>query len=74
MTTSRVQLISPDESSGRVVSIYMVAFRGGMTLGSLASGNFADRSSAPTVTRRQRRPAPARDACVLTRPRGVRDL
>jgi MFS family permease len=38
MTSSLVQLIVPDHLRGRVVSIYMVAFRGGMPLGSLASG------------------------------------
>jgi MFS family permease len=37
-TTSLVQLIAPNEMRGRVMSIYMVAFRGGMPLGSLASG------------------------------------
>src|SRR5262249_28581213 len=37
-TTSLVQLIAPNEMRGRVVSIYFVAFRGGMPLGSLASG------------------------------------
>lgn len=37
-TTSLVQLIAPGELRGRVVSIYMVAFRGGSPLGSLASG------------------------------------
>jgi len=36
--TSLVQLIAPNEMRGRVMSIYMVAFRGGMPLGSLASG------------------------------------
>ncbi|BCS32945.1 MFS transporter [Luteitalea sp. TBR-22] len=36
--TSLVQLVAPDEMRGRVMSIYMVAFRGGMPLGSLASG------------------------------------
>ena len=39
--TSLVQLIAPNEMRGRVMSIYMVAFRGGMPLGSLASGYFA---------------------------------
>jgi uncharacterized membrane protein YfcA len=34
---------------GRVMSIYLVAFRGGMPLGSLISGYFASISSAPTV-------------------------
>jgi MFS family permease len=47
--TSLVQLIAPDELRGRVMSIYMVAFRGGMPLGSLISGYFASRIGAPTV-------------------------
>jgi uncharacterized membrane protein YfcA len=34
---------------GRVMSIYLVAFRGGMPLGSLASGYMASAFSAPTV-------------------------
>ena len=38
MTSSLVQLIVPDNLRGRVMSIYMVAFRGGMPLGSLAAG------------------------------------
>ena len=33
-----MQLAVPDELRGRVLSIYMVAFRGGMPLGSLVSG------------------------------------
>ncbi|MGH9199517.1 MAG: MFS transporter, partial [Acidimicrobiia bacterium] len=41
MMTSLVQLIAPNQLRGRVVSIYMVAFRGGMPLGSLASGFLA---------------------------------
>jgi MFS family permease len=49
MTASLVQLIVPDHLRGRVMSIYMVAFRGGMPLGSLASGFLASRSSAPTI-------------------------
>ncbi|PYR95281.1 MAG: MFS transporter [Acidobacteria bacterium] len=49
MTSSLVQLIVPDQLRGRVVSIYMVAFRGGMPLGSLAAGYAASRSSAPLV-------------------------
>jgi MFS family permease len=39
--TSLVQLIAPNEMRGRVMSIYMLAFRGGMPLGSLASGYLA---------------------------------
>ena len=48
-TTSLVQLIVPDHLRGRVVSIYMVAFRGGMPLGSLASGTAASIWGAPIV-------------------------
>jgi uncharacterized membrane protein YfcA len=39
----------PDHLRGRVVSIYMVAFRGGMPLGSLAAGYAATLTSAPTM-------------------------
>jgi MFS family permease len=49
MLSSLVQLIAPNEMRGRVMSIYMVAFRGGMPLGSLAAGWIASRSSAPAV-------------------------
>jgi predicted MFS family arabinose efflux permease len=47
--SSLVQLIVPNEMRGRVLSIYMVAFRGGMPLGSLAAGYAATLTSAPTV-------------------------
>ena len=46
---SLVQLIAPNEMRGRVMSIYMVAFRGGMPLGSLVSGYIASVTSAPAV-------------------------
>jgi MFS family permease len=49
MTSSLVQLIVPDHLRGRVMSIYMVAFRGGMPLGSLAAGYAASITSAPLV-------------------------
>jgi MFS family permease len=49
LITSLVQLIAPNELRGRVMSIYMVAFRGGMPLGSLASGKIADTFSAPVA-------------------------
>ena len=45
--TSLVQLIAPDHMRGRVVSIYLVAFRGGMPLGSLVSGSLATVIGAP---------------------------
>ena len=38
LTTSLAQLLAPPELRGRVVSIYMVAFRGGSPLGGLLSG------------------------------------
>jgi MFS family permease len=47
--TSLVQLIAPNEMRGRVMSIYLVAFRGGMPLGSLVSGYVASITSAPIV-------------------------
>jgi MFS family permease len=47
--TSLVQLVVPNELRGRVMSIYMVAFRGGMPLGSLVSGYFASKFGAPIV-------------------------
>jgi predicted MFS family arabinose efflux permease len=49
MIASLVQLTAPGELRGRVVSIYMVAFRGGMPLGSLVAGYAATRSSPPAV-------------------------
>jgi MFS family permease len=47
--TSLIQLIAPNEMRGRVMSIYMLAFRGGMPLGSLVSGYFATYIGAPRV-------------------------
>lgn len=38
LTNSLVQLLAPTELRGRIVSIYMTAFRGGSPLGGLASG------------------------------------
>ncbi|MGH9370752.1 MAG: MFS transporter [Vicinamibacterales bacterium] len=49
LTASLVQLVVPDHLRGRVMSIYMVAFRGGMPLGSLWGGYAASLSSAPFV-------------------------
>jgi predicted MFS family arabinose efflux permease len=49
LTSSLVQLIVPDRLRGRVMGIYMVAFRGGMPLGSLAAGYAATRLPAPWV-------------------------
>ena len=49
MISSLVQLITSDEMRGRVMSVYNVAFRGGMPLGSVVSGWLIPIYSAPTV-------------------------
>ena len=49
LANSLVQLTVPNELRGRVLSIYLVAFRGGMPVGSLISGYFITLSSASTV-------------------------
>jgi MFS family permease len=46
---SLLQMTVPDDLRGRVVSIYMVAMRGGGPLGALVAGALADRFSAPSV-------------------------
>jgi MFS family permease len=46
---SLVQLIVSDDMRGRVMSIYMVAFRGGMPLGSLITGLLAKRFFLPYI-------------------------
>jgi MFS family permease len=47
--TSLIQLIAPNEMRGRVMSIYLLAFRGGMPIGSLVSGYLATFISVPWV-------------------------
>jgi predicted MFS family arabinose efflux permease len=49
MISSLVQLIAPDSMRGRVMSVYNVAFRGGMPIGSLISGELVGKSSVGTV-------------------------
>lgn len=49
LNTSMVQLYVSDAMRGRVMSVYNVAFRGGMPLGSLASGLLIKETSAPTI-------------------------
>lgn len=49
MISSLVQLIVSDEMRGRVMSVYNVAFRGGMPLGSVVSGWLIPIFSAPKV-------------------------
>jgi len=49
MISSLVQLITANEMRGRVMSVYNVAFRGGMPFGSLATGWLVGIYSAPHV-------------------------
>src|SRR5208283_6067609 len=49
MVNSLVQLITTHEMRGRVMSVYNVAFRGGMPMGSLLSGWLVPVFSAPVV-------------------------
>ena len=49
LTNSLVQLAVPNELRGRVISIYLVAFRGGMPIGSLVSGYFITLTSPSAV-------------------------
>jgi MFS family permease len=46
---SLVQELAPDTFRGRIVSIYGLAFRGGMPLGSLVAGFLVNSYGAPTV-------------------------
>jgi predicted MFS family arabinose efflux permease len=50
---SLVQLIVADEMRGRVMSIYMLAFRGGMPLGALLTGYLAERVALMHILRAQ---------------------
>jgi len=49
MIASLVQLITPNHMRGRVMSIYNVAFRGGMPFGSVTTGWLVPIFTAPTV-------------------------
>lgn len=46
---SLVQLIAPDNMRGRVLSVYNMAFRGGMPVGSLVVGALVKQFTAPVV-------------------------
>lgn len=72
--TSLVQLIAPNEMRGRVMSIYLLAFRGGMPLGGLASGYLATFLSAPTVLIINGALLVAGAAYFLLRSHGVREI
>ena len=49
LNSSLVQLYVTDAMRGRVMSVYNVAFRGGMPMGSVICGLLIKRSSAPTI-------------------------
>jgi predicted MFS family arabinose efflux permease len=49
LVASLVQESIADDIRGRVMSVYNMAFRGGMPFGSLISGKFVERYSAPPV-------------------------
>jgi MFS family permease len=75
MTTSLVQLLAPQELRGRVVSIYMVAFRGGSPLGGLVSGWLVTQiGSAPTVLALNGGLLAIIALVTLTRNHGLRDV
>jgi MFS family permease len=74
MLSSLVQLNVPGELRGRVMSIYMVAFRGGMPLGSLVAGYMATLTSAPTVLTVNGVLLSLLAAWFLLKHRGVREL
>lgn len=49
LISSLVQLIATDQMRGRVMSVYNVAFRGGMPIGNYGSGEMIERITAPPV-------------------------
>jgi MFS family permease len=74
MLSSLVQLNAPNEMRGRVMSIYMVAFRGGMPLGSLAGGWIATMTNTPAVLIVNGVLLTAVAAWFLLKSHGVREL
>lgn len=74
MTTSLVQLLAPPELRGRVVSIYMVAFRGGSPLGGLITGWLVTQTgSAPYVLALNGGLLTIAALITMTRDHGLRD-
>ena len=75
LTTSLAQLLAPAELRGRVVSIYMVAFRGGSPLGGLASGWLVTQAgSAPAVLMVNGLALTAVATYFLIRGHGIKDV
>ncbi|MPZ18868.1 MAG: MFS transporter [Luteitalea sp.] len=74
LLTSLAQLVAPDHLRGRVMSIFMVAFRGGMPLGNLLSGTVASLTSAPLILAINGLVIVVVSAYFLTRRQGVAEL
>ncbi len=74
LTASLVQLAVPDELRGRVMSIYLMAFRGGLPVGSLVSGYFTTIAPTPTVIGVNAGLLAVVGLYFLIRGHGVRDL
>jgi predicted MFS family arabinose efflux permease len=49
VNSSLVQLYVSDAMRGRVMSVYNIAFRGGMPFGSVVSGLLIKQTSAPAI-------------------------
>ncbi len=49
MLSSLIQFVATDEMRGRVMSIYNIAFRGGMPIGSLITGKLVEDYAARPV-------------------------
>jgi MFS family permease len=74
LTTSLAQLSAPNDMRGRVMSIYMLALRGGMPLGSLVSGFVAERTNVSTAVALNGVLLSVVAGWFLLRGGGVRDL
>jgi hypothetical protein len=71
---SLAQLAAPDEMRGRVMSIFMVAFRGGLPLGGLALGSLASATSAPVALAASGVGLVLMAVAFLLRGHGIREL
>ena len=74
LTASLVQLTVPDELRGRVMSVYLMAFRGGMPIGSLVSGWLTTVLPTATVIAMNGGLLVAVAAYFLVRSHGIREL
>ncbi|MDQ3169339.1 MAG: MFS transporter [Acidobacteriota bacterium] len=74
LSSSLVQLVVPDHLRGRVMSIYMLALRGGGPLGAFASGTAAIYISPPTVLMINGAMLSLLALYFLVRSHGVREL